>query len=59
VMHALQSVVLEVSGDSDREPCDRRKPKLLSFGPPPSSDEIRYFSLDRPTPAKPLNPRLF
>jgi hypothetical protein len=62
LVHALQSVVLEVSEVSkvsEDLPCGRRKPTPLSVGPPPNADELRYFSLHQPTPAKPLNLRLF
>jgi len=31
----------------------------LSVEPPPNSDELRYFSIDRPVPGKPLNLCLF
>jgi hypothetical protein len=59
LVHALQSVVLEVPEVSEDLPCRRRKPTPPLIGPPPQADELRYFSLHRPMAAKPLNRRLF
>jgi hypothetical protein len=58
-VHALPSAVQEVSGVSDREPGGPWKPHPLSVGPLANFSHFRYFPTDPPTPAKPLNSRLF